>query len=80
MSPKEASSRAKGGVSGRFTPARIIVIVIAILAVVFIFENTRHVKVRLLIPEVTMPLYLSFLAMFVIGVLCGWFLFRRRAR
>ncbi|GGZ32860.1 hypothetical protein GCM10010387_28700 [Streptomyces inusitatus] len=53
---------------------------LAVLAVVFIFENTREVKIRLLIPEVTMPLYLALLAMFVIGALCGAYFFRRRDR
>ncbi|MER5883162.1 LapA family protein [Streptomyces sp. NPDC001941] len=80
MSPKDASSGGKSGAVGAFTPARIAVIAIAILAIVFIFENTRQVKIRLLIPEVSMPLYLALLAMFVVGVLCGGYFFRRRAK
>lgn len=60
MRPRQGSGGARGGVSTWLTPARITVVAIAILAVVFIFQNTRHVKIRLLIPEVTMPLYLAF--------------------
>lgn len=78
MTPKYGPSRGGGRFSGTFTPGRIALIVVAILALVFIFENTHHVKIRLLIPEVTMPLYLALLAMAVIGVLCGGYFVGRR--
>ncbi|GAA1359933.1 lipopolysaccharide assembly protein LapA domain-containing protein [Streptomyces beijiangensis] len=78
MSSKETSGGARSGLGGQFTPARIAVIALAVLALVFIFENTRQVTIRLLIPEVSMPLYMALLAMFVVGVLCGGYFFRRR--
>ncbi|MFJ8928788.1 DUF1049 domain-containing protein [Streptomyces sp. NPDC102364] len=79
MSPKGASNSSSGGGSSAFTPARIGVIVLAVLGLVFIFENTRHVKIRLLIPEVTVPLYLALLITAVIGATCGgYFVSRRR--
>ncbi|MET8677419.1 LapA family protein [Streptomyces sp. NPDC004647] len=59
------------------TPGRTAVAVIAVLCLVFIFENTRLTKIRLLIPEVTMPLWLALLGVALIGVVCGLF-FRRR--
>ncbi|KUJ70864.1 hypothetical protein ACZ90_00685 [Streptomyces albus subsp. albus] len=62
------------------TPARITAAVIGVLGLIFIFENTRQVKIRLLIPEVTMPLWLALLTVGLIGVLCGAFLFRQRRR
>ncbi|MEU5399988.1 LapA family protein [Streptomyces sp. NPDC005963] len=80
MSAQDASRGRKSGFRDRLTPGRIAVGVLTILAIIFIFENTREVKIRLLIPEVTMPLYLALLAMFVIGALCGGYLFRRRPR
>ncbi|MEU5432839.1 LapA family protein [Streptomyces sp. NPDC020719] len=82
MSPKDASGGTKAGTrfGGALTPARIAVIVIAVLALIFIFENTRQVKIRLLIPEVSMPLYLALLAVFVVGVICGGYFIRRRAK
>lgn len=55
-------------------------IVLTALAIVFIFENTDQVEIRLLVPLVTMPLYLALLAMFVIGALCGGLFFRWRER
>ncbi|MFD7866661.1 DUF1049 domain-containing protein [Streptomyces sp. NPDC057682] len=79
MSPKDVSSGGKGG-SGAFTPARILVLVIAVLSVVFIAENTKDVEVRLIIPLVTMPLYVWLIVMFVAGAACGAYFFRRRSR
>lgn len=53
------------------TPGRVTVGLLAFLALVFIFENTRTTKIRLLIPEVTMPLWLALLGTALIGVVCG---------
>ncbi|MBB5937399.1 DUF1049 domain-containing protein [Streptomyces zagrosensis] len=77
MSPK-AKTDGGGRGSEFFTPGRIALLIVAILGLVFIFENTRQVKIRLLIPEVTMPLWLALAAVTVIGGLCGAYLFRRR--
>ncbi len=60
------------------TPARISVLLLAVIALIFIFENTRATKIRLLIPEVTMPLWMALLGTAVIGALCGWYFMRRR--
>ncbi|MBT2508942.1 LapA family protein [Streptomyces sp. ISL-98] len=78
MSPKDGPGGDWRRADGRITPARVAIILIVILTLVFIFENTRQVKVRLLIPEVTMPLYLALLAMAVIGALCGGYFIKRR--
>ncbi|MEK8173122.1 4'-phosphopantetheinyl transferase superfamily protein [Streptomyces sp. M19] len=69
---------ARGRLGWALTPSRIAALVIGVLALVFIFENTRQIKIRLLIPEVTMPLWLAFLAVGAIGAFCGAYLFRRR--
>ncbi|NGO71914.1 DUF1049 domain-containing protein [Streptomyces boncukensis] len=80
MSPKTTSSRAggKSGVRRLMSPGRLTLAVLAVLALVFIFENTRQTKIRLLIPEVTMPLWMALLGMAIIGWLCGQFMIRRR--
>ncbi|WP_274563846.1 lipopolysaccharide assembly protein LapA domain-containing protein [Streptomyces spiramyceticus] len=78
MSPKDGPGGDRRLAGGRITPARAAIILIVILALVFIFENTRQVKVRLLIPEVTMPLYLALLAMAAVGALCGGYFIKRR--
>lgn len=92
MSEEQEPSAARGsgtpgtrGWRDRLTPARWSALVLVALAVVLIAENTRQVKIRLLVPVVTMPLYAALLIMFVIGVLSGGLLAyqrnrRRRAR
>ena len=68
----------RGGLAGAMTPARITVLVLAALALIFIFENTDETEIRLLIPLVTMPLWLALLAMGIIGALFGAYFMRRR--
>ncbi|MCX3063353.1 LapA family protein [Streptomyces beihaiensis] len=81
MSPKDtASSGKRSGGDGPFTPGRIAMILLAVLVLVFVFENTREVKIRLLIPEVTMPLYLALGGVAVIGAACGAYFMSRRNR
>ncbi|MEI7030314.1 LapA family protein [Streptomyces pratensis] len=77
MSPKDVSS---GRGAGLLTPGRIAVAVLIVLVIVFICMNTEKVTIRVLIPEVTAPLWLALLAMFLIGLACGGYLFRRRSR
>lgn len=83
MSPSSSTGGSKGGsggggAGGVMTPGRIAVLVIAVLTLVFIFENTHHTKIRLLIPEVTMPLWVALLGTGLIGALCGAYFMRRR--
>lgn len=79
MSPKDVSS---GGATGKglLTPGRIGVIALAVLAVIFICVNTQDVTIRLWIPEVTMPLWLALLGVFLAGAVCGGYVFRRRTK
>lgn len=61
-----------------FTPGRITILVLAALTLIFIFENTRETEIRLLIPEVSMPLWFALFGTALTGFLCGMFLGRRR--
>ncbi|KOU08228.1 LapA family protein [Streptomyces californicus] len=79
MSPKDVSSGSGHG-TGWITPGRVVVALLVVLVAVFICVNTNKVTIRVLIPEVTMPLWLALLAVFVIGLLCGGYLFRRRGK
>ncbi|MEO3754461.1 LapA family protein [Streptomyces sp. B6B3] len=80
-SPGQRGQRNPKGPSGEFfTPGRIVLMVIAALTLVFIFENNQRTKIRLLIPEVTMPLWFALLGTAVIGALCGVYLARRPPR
>ncbi|MFC8124958.1 DUF1049 domain-containing protein [Streptomyces sp. NPDC057302] len=81
MGPSTSSGGSKGGSGGgrgALTPGRIAVAALAVLTLVFIFENTRSTKIRLLIPEVTVPLWMALFGTAVIGALCGAYYMRRR--
>lgn len=83
MSPQHTPRTSGGGTSrfaGAFTPGRIVMIAVAVLTLVFIFENTREVKIRLLIPEVTMPLYGALLTTALLGAACGYYFAARRRK
>ncbi|MEU1691496.1 LapA family protein [Streptomyces hirsutus] len=49
------------------------------IALIFIFENRANVKIRLLIPEVTMPLWGALLIAWGLGMLACVFTLRRRS-
>jgi uncharacterized integral membrane protein len=55
--------------------------ILLVVVVVFVLENTRSVKVRLLIPEVTTPVAVPIVIAAVLGALVAWLLrYRRRRR
>ncbi|MFF1543337.1 LapA family protein [Streptomyces sp. NPDC058291] len=87
MSPKTSkTSKAaegggkSGGAGAVATPGRIAVLVLAVLALVFVFGNTRATEIRLLVPVVTMPLWTALLATGLIGALCGAYVGYSRTR
>lgn len=79
---KDQTGRAGGHRGAKKSPAlnssRIVMLVLAAVAIVLIAENTREIRIRLLVPVVSMPLYLALLIMFVLGGLCGALLLRSR--
>jgi uncharacterized integral membrane protein len=80
-SEKGGSKAGKGGARNpAFTPARIAVLTLAVLGLIFIFQNTQETEIRLLIPLVTMPLWAALLGTAVIGALCGAYAASRRRR
>ncbi|HEY9374230.1 lipopolysaccharide assembly protein LapA domain-containing protein [Streptomyces sp.] len=76
MGPKETTGAGRGGV----TAGRIAIAVLVVLTLVLIFENTTRVEIRLLVPKVTMPLYLALLGTALLGAICGWYGATRRSR
>ncbi|WP_330465355.1 LapA family protein [Streptomyces longwoodensis] len=71
MSTKTSERRTGESRTRALSPARIAVLVLAVLGLVFIFENTADTEIRLLVPVVTMPLWVALLATGLIGALCG---------
>lgn len=53
-------------------------VLITAIALVFIFENRGEIKIRLLIPEVTMPLWGALLIAWGLGMLACVLTMRRR--
>src|SRR3954467_15111510 len=51
-----------------------------VLVIIFIIENSRKVKIRLIIPEVKAPLYIAILISAVLGSAITWLLRYRRHR
>ncbi|MDH6627217.1 putative integral membrane protein [Streptomyces sp. LBL] len=53
-------------------------VLITAIALIFIFENRADTKIRLLVPEVTMPLWGALLIAWGLGMLACLFTVRRR--
>jgi lipopolysaccharide assembly protein A len=70
-SPPEPPKRR---ISGRLVAGLILIV----LLVIFGVENTRSVKMRLIIPEIRAPLFLALLIAAVVGVLIGLVIRRKR--
>ena len=56
----------------------IVIAVVVIISLIFIFENTVETTIRLLVPQVTMPLWGALLIAWLLGLLIGGFTLRRR--
>ncbi|MEU8774331.1 DUF1049 domain-containing protein [Streptomyces sp. NPDC048606] len=73
---------AKGGPQrrGAITPGRVGIAALVVVTLVFIFENRRQTEIRLLVPLVTMPLWVALLISAVLGGICGAYVMGRRSR
>ncbi|GAA3647647.1 LapA family protein [Streptomyces fenghuangensis] len=69
---------APSGRHGFLTPGRVLVLLLLAATLVFVFQNTERTEIRLLVPVVTMPLWVALLIPGVIGLLSGMYLVRRR--
>jgi uncharacterized integral membrane protein len=60
-------------VAKRWRPSRklVVVLVLVVLAVVFVFQNTRRGRITFLFWHLTMPAWIWLLAIFVVGVIVG---------
>lgn len=68
----------------RPSPKLVAGFILVVLAVVFIFQNTRRGRVSFLFWHLTLPAWTWLLAIFVVGVVVGsvfpWFRRSRRSR
>jgi uncharacterized integral membrane protein len=58
----------------------IAAIVLVALGVIFVVENTRRTKIRFIIPEVRVQVWVALVAALAVGVIIGWLFERRRHR
>jgi uncharacterized integral membrane protein len=66
----------KPGLSPRLIGAGIAIV----LAVVFVFENTREVPIRFIIPKATVHVWAALLVSLALGILIGYFGARHRRK
>lgn len=81
MSPKTSKrvgTHGRGRWGDLLTPGRVVVGVLAVLALVFVFQNTQNTEIQLLVSEVTTPLWLALLGTGLVGAVCGAYFMRRR--
>jgi uncharacterized integral membrane protein len=83
--PGSAAGTGTGPGTGRGTKrpisvGQILGGLLFVLVIVFIIENSRQVKIRLIIPEVKAPLYVAILIAAVLGSVITWLLRYRRHR
>ena len=64
----------------RISADTVAAIVFVVLGLVFVFENTRKTKIRFIIPEVRVQVWVALVASLALGVAIGWLLERRRHR
>ena len=79
-STQEQQARSKSFFGSALLRRSLSMLFIAIVALIFIFENTAETTVRLLVPVVTMPLWGALLIAWVLGLLVSLFGLRRRQR
>lgn len=56
----------------RITPKMVIIAVLAVLAVVFVFQNTDSAKLKVIFFTITMPRWIAFVVLLVIGAVIGY--------
>ncbi|MGD9695233.1 MAG: lipopolysaccharide assembly protein LapA domain-containing protein [Thermoleophilia bacterium] len=62
------------------TPKHIALIVVGVLALIFIFQNTSRRTVSFLWIDMRAPMFLWLLITFVAGAIVGWLLLHLRKR
>jgi drug/metabolite transporter (DMT)-like permease len=62
----------------RPSPDTIAAIALVVLGVIFVAGNTRRTKIRFIIPEVRVQVWVALVVALAVGVVLGWLLERRR--
>lgn len=78
MSSGVPDTKPSGGRARRFAARHWLAIVLVVLAVVFIVQNTVRHEIHLLWVSVEAATWLVLTVIFLLGVATGWLLHRRR--
>ena len=68
------------GNSPKLRPRTIVAIVLAILALIFVFQNTAHSKLKFLFWSMSMPAWIWLFILLAVGFLAGLLFPKFRAR
>lgn len=66
--------------SGPITPQRVAVVVLIVLMVAFVLDNTDDVRIGYVVGDSDIPLIIVLVAVFVAGIAVGWLSGRRGRR
>jgi uncharacterized integral membrane protein len=66
--------------SSPITPHRVAVVVLIVIVVAFVLDNTDDVRIGYVFGEADIPLIIVLLAVFVAGIAVGWLSGRRGRR
>ncbi|MGH3343210.1 MAG: LapA family protein [Carbonactinosporaceae bacterium] len=69
-----------GWLSRHMSPRLVVGVVLAVLAVVFVVENGTETRIRVLIPVISMPLWIALAGTLVVGFVAGFLISARRHR
>ncbi|UGT61858.1 hypothetical protein [Nocardia asteroides] len=80
MHAKSDSAQPRQSLLAKISTGQWLALVFAVLALIFVLSNRGKVQIEFLLVTVTSPMWLILLIMFVIGVLSGALLTRRKGR
>ncbi|MEU6560048.1 hypothetical protein [Nocardia nova] len=68
----------KRSILARVSPTQWVALILIVLAIIFVFENRDKVSITVLMIDITSPLWLVLLVLFVVGWIAGVLTVRRR--
>ncbi|BBA85971.1 MULTISPECIES: LPXTG cell wall anchor domain-containing protein [Mycobacterium] len=80
MSPDDAAATSTGSRARRFAVRHWVALILVVLAAIFIAQNRERPQMHLPWVTVESPMWLLLSAMFVLGILVGLLLRRRRRK
>lgn len=80
MHAKTDSAQPRRSLLAKVSTGQWLALVFVVLALIFVLSNRRKVQIEFLLVTVTSPMWLILLIMFLIGLLTGALLMRKKGR